>query len=103
MTHPIGGRRPGGRASGDSHDVDKNTQRGGKVDAAAEQDPEIAAKQGGPVKLKDAGYARNLRDRIHQRRGGAGPAQQPPEAGDRGGNAVDAYRPDVLPVRHQER
>jgi len=57
MTDAIRRRRPGRNASGDRHDVDQDAQGGREIDAAAEQNAEIAAKQTGAVKLKDAGDA----------------------------------------------
>src|SRR6202521_3543139 len=57
MTDAIRSHRPGRNASGDRHDVDQDAQGGREVDAAAEQNAEIAAKQTGAVKLEDAGDA----------------------------------------------
>src|ERR1700730_12546358 len=100
MTDAIRSNRPGRNTSGDSHDVDKDAQGGREVDAAAEQNAEIAAKQTGAVKLEDAGDAGDARDRGHDHGARARPTKQPPDAGqERSGAEHHAGRVRTKKVR----
>ena len=68
----IGRRFPGVRIAGYRHDVDQNAQGRGQIDAAAEQNAEIAAEQAGAIEPEDGADAGQLRDRTDHRGASAG-------------------------------